>query len=202
MLPLSRWDKGDKQRYHPTVRAHSLRRRTVILSFAVLFASISAVTLFAMTSSAALSWPVELWLDPNSSRDFVVTCVGGDTVVGTLRVLRDGDLFPQDQTKYDFWLYVGVNLLLLDDREYGSWSQGSPAYPLLERVHTSEASWSYQVGSSGVYHIVYWTDSVYGKLILVSHGVSSIVSVGLLAAGLVGLGATGVAALIRGRRAV
>jgi len=174
----------------------------VFLSVAVLFASISAVTLFAMTSSAALNWPVELWLDPTSSRDFVVTCGGGDTIAGTVRVLRDGDLFPQDQTKYDFWLYVGVNLLLLDDQEYDSWGRGLPACPLFERLHTSEASWNHQVATGGVYHIVYWTDSIYGKLILVSHGVSSIASVGLLAAGLAGLVVTGIAALIQSRRAV
>ncbi len=100
-----------------------------------------------------------------SWKAFEVYCVEGDTLSGSFKITRDGDLFIGDQTKYDNWLSGGIDFLIMNEETFYSWSQGLSIDAGYERKGIAELTWSYDVPSTGKWYVVYFNDSIYIKRI-------------------------------------
>ncbi|MHA2385685.1 MAG: hypothetical protein ACXAEE_05700 [Candidatus Thorarchaeota archaeon] len=106
------------------------------------------------------------WLRPLTSQVYSFECEKGDTLEGSFTVKTDGDHFIGDQKKYDLWpgWGDGVDLYIIDEQNYESWSQGLNAISILNKTDLTALSWSVGIPSSGSWYVVYDNDSsVYGK---------------------------------------
>jgi hypothetical protein len=104
-------------------------------------------------------------MDPLSTQAFHLQCDAGDILSGAFVVVMDGDLFPGDQTKYDYWLLTGVDFLILDAENYAVWLIGDEANVQFRTEDVSELNWSIEIPSEDTWYAVYSNDSIYMKQI-------------------------------------
>ena len=143
-------------------------------------------------SAKQLNATHDVLLDAVSWRAFSYKCEKGDTLSGEFLLIRDGDLFIGDQTKYDNWLLGGIGFLVLDEENYNLWAHGNPATSLFERDAVVQLTWSVEIPKSGLWYVIYFNDSIYMKQIEGSiHHYAKNESLALLVlTGLAGLAAT------------
>ena len=134
----------------------------------------------------------DVLLDAVSWKAFSYKCAKGDTLSGEFLLIRDGDLFIGDQTKYDNWLLGGIDFLILDEENYNLWIHGNTTSSLLERETVVKLTWSVEIPKSGLWYVIYFNDSIYMKQIEESiHHYAKNNPIALLALiGLSGLAAT------------
>ncbi|NHI88243.1 MAG: hypothetical protein EAX87_01900 [Candidatus Thorarchaeota archaeon] len=153
-------------------------------------------------SAKHLNATQDVLLDAVSWKAFSYRCAKGDKLSGEFLLIRDGDLFMGDQTKYDNWLLGGIGFLILDEENYNLWAHGNPATSLFERETVVQLAWSVEIPKNGLWYVIYLNDSIYMKQIEGSiHHYAKNDPVAFLAlVGLVGLAATIAVSLIYKRK--
>jgi hypothetical protein len=116
-------------------------------------------------STTQLNTTHDVLLDAVSWKAFSYKCAKGDTLSGKFILIRDGDLFMGDQTKYDNWLLGGIDFLILDEENYNLWAHGNPMTSLFERETVVQLTWSVEIPKTGLWYIIYVNDSIYMKQI-------------------------------------
>ena len=143
----------------------SLRKRVLFLILLTL-ASLSYPVIASSTTNSASPYSQGshvFWMNPLSTQAFHLQCDVGDILSGAFVVLMDGDLFPGDQTKYDYWLLNGVDFLILDAENYAHWLNGDEVTILYGTEDVSELNWSIEIPSENTWYVVYSNDSIYMK---------------------------------------
>jgi hypothetical protein len=107
----------------------------------------------------------DISLQAVSWKAFDVDCSAGDTLSGSFKLTRDGDLFIGDQTKYDNWLLGGIDFLIMNETDFDSWIRGNSTDAKYERRSITELFWSFEVPSTGKWYIIYVNNSIYMKQI-------------------------------------
>lgn len=116
-------------------------------------------------ASRGINSVTNIQLDALSWKSFAVACERGDTLSGSFRLTRDGDLFIGDQTKYDNWLLGGVNFRIFSEEDFQSWNQGLNVTADFERTNIERLDWSFKIPTTGIWYIVYSNDSIFMKQI-------------------------------------
>ncbi|MHA1902673.1 MAG: hypothetical protein ACXADL_06960 [Candidatus Thorarchaeota archaeon] len=144
-----------------------MRKRNLILILLTV-ASLSYPAIASSTSDSLSPYSEgshTFWMDPLSTQAFHLQCDAGDILSGVFVVLMDGDLFPGDQTKYDYWLLNGIDFLILDAENYALWLNGNEANVHYITEDVSELNWSVEIPIEDTWYAVYSNDSIYMKQI-------------------------------------